>query len=429
MLSTVITVALVLGVSTLAWALVGLLRWSRPSTADDGHAPGADAVRIVIAARNEELVLGATLDAALALVPPEQIHVISDGSTDATAAIANAAEVRLLERPVNGGKAVALAHGIRHFGLDRPGLIVLLLDADTLLAEDYLRTGLPLFADDGVAAVAGYASSARDGSGGTLLGRLLLGYRQRTYSAMQLLHKYGQAARHANAVSIVPGFASMYRGEVVAQIDIDAPGLSIEDFNMTFEVHAKRLGRIAFVPGAAHAVTQDPDTLRGYAKQVFRWGLGYWQTLRRHRPTPTLFWAAIGLASFELIVTNLLLVVLTPLAAVAGAATGLAALGIDPGGSMSAVAQLLPFGALLLGVLAADLALTVFAAIVSRRAELLLLAPFFPVVRLVDAVMGLRAMVAALRQPSDGAWRSPDRRAAAQAPMPRIAVLASAEPS
>ena len=52
----------------------------------------------------------------------------------------------------------------------------------------------------------------------------------------------------------------MYRVDVLDQIDIAAPGLVIEDFNMTFEVHAKKLGRIAFRPDVAVAYTQDPDT-------------------------------------------------------------------------------------------------------------------------------------------------------------------------
>ena len=42
-------------------------------------------------------------------------------------------------------------------------------------------------------------------------------------------------------VTIVPGFASMYRTDAVAQIDVTGAGLVIEDFNMTFEIHAKKL--------------------------------------------------------------------------------------------------------------------------------------------------------------------------------------------
>jgi len=55
------------------------------------------------------------------------------------------------------------------------------------------------------------------------MGRFLVAYRSRLYAVVQLLLKYGQAARSANVVYIVPGFASMYRVDVLDQIDIAAP--------------------------------------------------------------------------------------------------------------------------------------------------------------------------------------------------------------
>jgi poly-beta-1,6-N-acetyl-D-glucosamine synthase len=54
----------------------------------------------------------------------------------------------------------------------------------------------------------------------------------------------------------------MYRSSAPAKIKVLAPGLVIEDFNMTFEIQAKKLGRIAFRPSAAVAYTQDPDNFR-----------------------------------------------------------------------------------------------------------------------------------------------------------------------
>ena len=156
----------------------------------------------------------------------------------------------------------------------------MLLDADTRPNPDYLETGLPLFLDPEVVAVAGRAKSIMTPPAPTVLGRFLVAHRERLYIVVQLLLKYGQAARGANVVSIVPGFASMYRTSALAKIKVLAPGLVIEDFNMTFEIHAKKLGRIAFHPSAAVAYTQDPDNLQDYTRQVRRWILGFWQTVR-----------------------------------------------------------------------------------------------------------------------------------------------------
>lgn len=138
--------------------------------------------------------------------------------------------------------------------------------------------------------------------------RFLFAYRERLYAAVQLLMKYGQGAGAANVVNIVPGFASMYRTRIVREIDVDAPEPRIEDFNMTFEVHAKKLGRIEFHPSAAVAYTQDPDNLRDYTRQVRRWTLGFGQTVRRHGWNRGQFWVVLYVHVLELISASFVLI-------------------------------------------------------------------------------------------------------------------------
>ena len=187
-------VVLVLGISTIFWSLVGLLRlaneqyiqrvtlgpptertrppapaamavgqpdWVRhsrrprvagakgaPRGAAAGawpppcHRPGRSQanVAILIAAHNEALVIRETIRTASVLVPLRNIHVISDMSTDDTAAIARAAGVKVLELEPNRGKAGAQpAAGIAHFELCRKFKVVMLLDADTRPNPDYLE--------------------------------------------------------------------------------------------------------------------------------------------------------------------------------------------------------------------------------------------------------------------------------------------------
>ncbi|MET0929559.1 MAG: glycosyltransferase family 2 protein, partial [Aeromicrobium sp.] len=318
MLWFVVTFVLVLGLSTMWWAAVGIGRrlvalfpWAWADTWDGTHWRPSD-VAVLIAARNEELVLAATLRAALKIVGPRQLFVVSDDSSDRTVEIAREHGARVMELTRNRGKAGAIQAGIRHFDLPGRFAIVMLLDADTLPAPDYLSTGLPLFNHRDVVAVAGRALTLDDGRSTTRIGRLLLAHRERTYVAVQTLHKFGQAARLANAVSIVPGFASMYRTNILDQVDITAPGLAIEDYNMTFEIHTKGLGRVAFDPTRAHAYTQDPDTLRDYRKQMSRWSLGFWQTLMRHRIQARAFWVGVLLFAFEVLVSSVLLLLVVP---------------------------------------------------------------------------------------------------------------------
>ena len=407
---------LILGLNTLFWTAVGIgrfmvgrLRPQRPTAA--GQRFGTENVAVLIPAHNEEAVLYDSLMAASMLLPLSQIHVVSDGSSDRTVAIAEEFGVNVIDHP-NRGKAGALAYAIEHFELERRFGVMLLLDADTRLSPDYLKTGLPLFNEPGVVAVAGRVKCLWDPPPRTAMGRLLVSYRSRLYAVVQLLVKYGQAARWANVVSIVPGFASMYRTDILHRIDITAAGLVIEDFNMTFDVHAKKLGRIAFRPNCAVAYTQDPDTWHDYRNQIRRWTLGYWQTVRRHglRHVGT-FWVSLTLQVFELISSSIILLSMLPLMAFEIYTETLARRygGVIVAGH-EVVGTLAP-RFVVLGFLVPDLALTIFAAIALRRPSLLLLAPVFPFLRLVDAYVCLRSIPPSVwRTRSNGRWISPTRR-------------------
>jgi cellulose synthase/poly-beta-1,6-N-acetylglucosamine synthase-like glycosyltransferase len=408
---------LVLGANTLFWTVVGIGRLAaglvRPHRQQSaaGQRFGAENVAVIIPAHNEEAVLYDSLMAASALLPLSQIHVVSDGSTDRTVEIAESFGVLVLDLNPNRGKAGALAAAIEHFNLARRFKVVLLLDADTRLSPDYLRTGLPLFDKPDVVAVAGRVRCLLEPPPRTWNGRFLIGYRSRLYAGTQLLVKFGQAAKWANVVSIVPGFASMYRTDILHRINITAPGLVIEDFNMTFELHAKNLGRIAFHPNAAVAFTEDPDTWHDYMNQIRRWTLGYWQTVRRHGLHIGRFWTALTLQIAELISSSIML--LTMLASMLFAVyseTLANRYGNPKVMGLEVIGTLAP-RYVLFGFLLPDLALTVFAAIVLRRPGLLLLAPLFPFMRIVEAYVCLRAIPrSALRTRSNGRWISPTRR-------------------
>ena len=136
----------------------------------------ATEVAVLVAAHNEELVIAETIRAASRLVDTGNIFIISDGSTDATGGrrASGRRECPPAEpEPWQGG---ALAAGIEHFELCQRFQVVLLLDADTHLAPDYLTTGLPLFDDPEVVAVAGRARTIDDRgacvTAGTSPGRL-----------------------------------------------------------------------------------------------------------------------------------------------------------------------------------------------------------------------------------------------------------------
>ena len=415
MLTFIIVLILVLGLNTVIWGLVGVARavrgdFRQKMARQPAHRVTAENVAVLIAAHNEARVIEGTIRAAQQIVPARNIHLVSDASTDDTAQIARACGVHVLELADHKGKAGALAAAIDHFGLTELTEVVMVLDADTRLAPDYLTTGLSLFDDDDVVAVAGRATTAVDPQPATRRGRFLIAYRERFYVAAQFLLKYGQAARPVNVVSIVPGFASMYRSRALGAIDIAAAGLAIEDFNMTFEIHAKRLGRIAFHPSAAIAHTQDPDTFHDYRKQFRRWSLGFWQTVRRHGFRLGRFGAALALYVVELITSSVVLLLAVPALILSTAGWIWASTTGEVSGPAWAVSQFLPAAAILFGLFIPDYLLTILAAWVTRRPKYLLLGLVFPVMRVVDAVICLRAIPMAFRHTSNGTWQSPARR-------------------
>jgi poly-beta-1,6-N-acetyl-D-glucosamine synthase len=193
---------------------------------------------------------------------------------------------------------------------------------------------------------------------------------------------------------------------------MNPPGLVIEDFNMTFEVYQKDLGKVGFTLRAV-AVTQDPDNLHDYVRQTKRWAVGLWQTVRRHPPRANLFTAMLTLLLIELITSSLLFFLL-PLALIVLAVPDLAGGALTwPGFSEvhTVVAAHLTLTAVLFGVVLPDYLITCAVAVLERQPRLLLLGVFFPFLRMLDAAIGLYAIPAAWLSRSSGRWKSPARRA------------------
>jgi cellulose synthase/poly-beta-1,6-N-acetylglucosamine synthase-like glycosyltransferase len=380
-----------------------------------GPVPGAaqrmtvQDVAVLIAAHNEAMVIEQSLHAIMELVPPGNVHVVSDGSTDRTVDVARRAGVNVIETKENLGKAGALHEAIQRFGLLDRYRAVMLLDADTRVQPGYFDAALPIFDTPGVVAVAGCVKTDYDRKL-TLVGSLLIGHRQRIYAVGQRVMKYGQTSRRINATPIVPGFASIYRSDVLPRIDMNPPGLAIEDFNMTFEVYQKRLGKVGFTLQAI-AVTQDPDNLTDYIRQTKRWALGLWQTVRRHSPRANLFSAMVALLLLEAVTSSLMYLLLPMTLLVIGVPQVLGGAQFWPWFAplYTAVAAHVRLSTMFFGVVVPDYALTIVVAVLERRPRLLLAGFLFPVLRVVDAAIGIYAIPMAWLSQSNGRWRSPAR--------------------
>ncbi|GAA2775874.1 glycosyltransferase family 2 protein [Saccharopolyspora taberi] len=409
----------VFGANFTLWGLIGLLRlldsttrrwWARRAAPAPVHL-GVDDVAVLIPAHNEEKVIVDSLNAITSLVPRRNVHVVSDGSTDRTVELARRCGVHVITTPTNIGKAGALQQAIRRFRLVERFEVVMLLDADTHVEPGYFRAALPLFADPGVVAVAGCVRSTTRGRAQSPVGRTVAFHRQRIYTMTQYLLKFGQTWRRLNATHIVPGFASLYRTAVLPAIEVNPPGLVIEDFNMTFEVYQKRLGKVGFTPSAI-AETQEPGTFGDYVKQCKRWSLGLWQTVRLHPPRANLFTAMLALILLELLTSSIMLVLLPflvlllVLPRIFGFMQDLPVVAEVH----DVVAAYLTLGSIGFGIVLPDLLVTVLVAVMQRQPRFLLFAPLFLFLRVVDAVIALYALPQAWLRGWTGRWSSPDRR-------------------
>jgi biofilm PGA synthesis N-glycosyltransferase PgaC len=412
-----VLIVLILGVNLTLWTFVGGVRLAAERLKGDRDPPAGGAgklspadVAVVVPAHNEEPVIAATLDSVLRLVPVENVHVVADGCIDRTAAIARTRGVSVLELTPGRGKAGALQTALRRFGILERFAVLLIVDADTRLDQRYLERGLPMLERLGVVALAGYARAGWRPRELSLVGRYLVSYRTRLYAVLQWL-RYGQTWRWTNVTAVVPGFASMYRTDVLGAMDLNPPGLVIEDFNMTFEVHRQGLGKIAFRP-AVHATTQDPDNLRDYFRQVLRWHLGFWQTIRRHRLWFSGFCAALVLFVAEVLIASAGIIVLVGLLVGVGIALLVSQVTPNDGwlAELSGITDYLAPPNLLLYLVLPDYLITCVTALALRRPSMLLYGVGFLGLRLIDAVAALLAIPLAWRTRSNGRWTSPTRR-------------------
>lgn len=405
---TLMVLSASLGINIAFWCTVGLLRFivelGNRNAVEAPRAIKVADVAVVIPAHNEEIALPKCIAALKAIIPARQIYVASDGSKDATVSIARSMGCRALDIRPNGGKAKAIDRAIKHYRLCERFKAVLIQDADSEIDPHYLDHALPLFDDPGVSVVAGHVLSRWRDQRLPTLDMLFAAYRTRLYRILQTAFQYGQSWKWTSVSYIAPGFASMYRTQALTQIDITAPGLVIEDFNMTFEVQHKGLGRVAYTP-RARCSSEDPFSLSDYRKQVQRWYLGFWQTVRRHGVWPGRFWISLGGLLAELLVISIFALAL-PLAVLAHLATDLEVPAFSIG--QLAIRPVSPVVLLAL-FLAVDYALTLVVAIIERRPSLMLYGIAFPAIRLLDAALFLRALVKSFSAKSDGRWVSPAR--------------------
>ena len=235
----------------------------------------APPVSVIVPAFNEEQVIYRTIHALLlSNYPNFEIIVVDDGSSDATyqrlqEAFGAEPRVRIFTKS-NGGKARALNYGLNQTQAE----IIIALDADTIFRADAIGKLVRHFSDPRVGAVAGNAKVGNRIN-------LLTNWQALEYISSQNLDR--RAFDLLNCITVVPGAVGAWRRDLILQSGGFTADTLAEDADLTLAI--LRRGYEINYEDEAVALTEAPDTVRGFLKQRFRWMYGTLQAAWKHRDT------------------------------------------------------------------------------------------------------------------------------------------------
>lgn len=228
---------------------------------------------LLLPGHNEELIIETTIRSAIAAGQNKRdIFVVDDNSSDNTRELAikmlGKQNVLTVER---SGKAGAVLKAINHFGLKDHYIWLHVADADSIFSQDYFKIYKSKLNAKKYAVAVGFVQSMR--------GNWISTYRALTYTYSQ--HVTRRIQSHLGMISVFPGPITCFRTDILGKLDFAAESLT-EDFDITLQVHRKKLGKIVFIPGAIN-YTQDPQSLTDFCKQNLRWQRGFFQGVKKYR--------------------------------------------------------------------------------------------------------------------------------------------------
>jgi cellulose synthase/poly-beta-1,6-N-acetylglucosamine synthase-like glycosyltransferase len=256
----------------------------------------APTVAVIVAARNEALVLPATLAALLSQSDrPDDILVVDDGSMDRSHEVlrdrfgvlfdparplvlsATHRNLRVLRKP-NTGKADSLNGALRFIDCD----VVVTLDADTVLAPGAIGAMRRAFAREAkLAAVCGVLTPTCK--------RTRVGWVFEWFQTFEYLRAFLSRAAwmRANSLLLVSGAFAGYRRNVLERLHGFDPRCLVEDYELIHRLHhyAALHGErwtVRVLPDA-RAATDAPASIAGFLVQRRRWFAGFLQTQYKYR--------------------------------------------------------------------------------------------------------------------------------------------------
>lgn len=262
-------------VTSLIWISTATIYYMRhdlsgePGPAGESFSPF---ISILIPAYFEEAGIAKALEGLTRLdYPNYEVIVINDGSEDRTVEetlpFLSDPRVRLLDKHVNEGKAMALNDAIPC----ARGELLLIMDADTIPEPQVLRAMAAHFRSPNVGAVSG---NARVRNRNNVLTRV------QAVEFSSVIGLLRRAQRIWGRIMCVSGVCGMFRRDALVKAGLYSPGMATEDIDLTFKL--QMLNYDVRYEARAKVWMEVPEDLNMLWKQRTRWALGLGQALKRH---------------------------------------------------------------------------------------------------------------------------------------------------
>ncbi len=288
-----------------AWTEFGQDEW-RNVVLSLSEATKVAPITIIVPAFNEADCISDTLKSLAAqTVPPAEIIVVDDCSTDATGEIARAFGATVIRPPGNtGSKAGAQTFALGYVKTE----FVAAVDADTMVAPDAVEKLLAAFSDPDVAAACG-----------TVLPRLTRSVweRGRYVEYLFAFTFYKRVQDGYGAPLISSGCFSMYRTAILRQAGGWSNRTLAEDMDLTWTLYQQG-HHVRFIPEAV-CYPLEPHKYVFMRKQLRRWSHGFVQNVCLHwrglLEVPFLR-SAVAVACWDAIIASLVYLILLPVLAI-----------------------------------------------------------------------------------------------------------------
>jgi poly-beta-1,6-N-acetyl-D-glucosamine synthase len=266
----------------------------------------ASGLTIIIPAYNEAASIVDTIKSIQAqTLPPDEIIVVDDHSSDNTGDLARACGVTVMRPPRNTGSKA----GAQNFALEHVATpYTMAIDADTTLAPDAIEKLLPAVQAPGIAAACGLVLPRHVRT---------IWERGRYIEYLFAFTFYKPIQDYYGKPLISSGCFSVYRTDLLRQNHGWSLRTMAEDMDLTWSYYKAGHG-VRFIPEAV-CYPIEPHNLHFMAKQLKRWSHGFVQNVMLHwRDVVEIPFLRmmIGVALWDAVIATLVYLVALPLLAI-----------------------------------------------------------------------------------------------------------------